>query len=166
MIKVRLNLRNVVAIAICLVGFMVFNSCGNDKDEPKKEVTNSDNGEQKPTSGLVGTWVCTDVNAISISCGTASHYSIVKSYTFKANETFIAQQVSGYGGAAFERTGTWKIENNILTLAFDDISDVYTTSLLTSTKFVYRINFSLNIPVGACRDMSAPVQFTYEKAMQ
>jgi len=44
MLKVRLNLRKVVAIAICLAGFTVFSSCDKDDKEPPQDPLAYDDG--------------------------------------------------------------------------------------------------------------------------
>ncbi|GHT34940.1 hypothetical protein FACS189434_11950 [Bacteroidia bacterium] len=151
------NLRFISFWLLLTVGLatVVFNSCGDDKkEEPKKEQTDPDNGGNNSSSGLVGTWTCTDVQAERTGCGTPSAYKDAN-YIFKADGTFTR-------GSS---TGKWELENNTLTLTFAN-GTVYSTTTLTTTKFMYRVYVSLNIPMGACQGMGAYVSYTYEKGMQ
>jgi hypothetical protein len=66
MYKVRLKLRKVVAIAICLAGITIFSGCEKDKDNKADNPNNP--GNNPPITTIVGKWIVEKATVTKFEC--------------------------------------------------------------------------------------------------
>lgn len=113
------HLRSLVAVALCVIVAMAFNSCSNDDDEPA-------------SNGIVGTWRL----ALKESDGEFWYCQ----YNFKSDGTFeVKDWTSRYEEpSSYEAKGTYTISNSFITIKVDgEGEETYRYSLEGNKLIIY-----------------------------